>query len=53
MSGGARLVRALAACYPAGWRSRYGDEYARLFRPFPAATLVAPGPGGWRRSPAR
>jgi hypothetical protein len=25
-----RLVRALVACYPAGWRRRYGDEYAQL-----------------------
>lgn len=30
MSGDARLVRALVACYPAGWRRRYGDEYAQL-----------------------
>jgi hypothetical protein len=29
-SGDARLVRALVACYPAGWRRRYGDEYAEL-----------------------
>jgi hypothetical protein len=25
-----RLVRALVACYPSGWRRRYGDEYAQL-----------------------
>lgn len=25
-----RLARALVACYPAGWRHRYGDEYAQL-----------------------
>jgi hypothetical protein len=30
MSGDARLVRVLVACYPAGWRRRYGDEYAQL-----------------------
>jgi hypothetical protein len=30
MSEDARLVRALVACYPAGWRRRYGDEYAQL-----------------------
>lgn len=31
MSGGdVRLVRALVACYPAGWRRRYGEEYAQL-----------------------
>jgi len=30
MSGDTRLVRALVACYPAGWRRRYGDEYAQL-----------------------
>ncbi|MEV6844366.1 hypothetical protein [Actinoplanes sp. NPDC051411] len=30
MSGDARLVRALVACYPVGWRRRYGDEYAQL-----------------------
>lgn len=30
MSGDPRLVRALVACYPAGWRRRYGDEYAQL-----------------------
>ena len=30
VSGDARLVRALVACYPAGWRRRYGDEYAQL-----------------------
>ncbi|TQS43362.1 hypothetical protein [Cryptosporangium phraense] len=24
------LVRLLVACYPAGWRRRYGDEYAQL-----------------------
>lgn len=30
MSGDARLVRALVACYPPGWRRRYGDEYAQL-----------------------
>lgn len=30
MSGDVRLVRALVACYPAGWRRRYGDEYAQL-----------------------
>jgi hypothetical protein len=32
MSDDARLVRALVACYPAGWRRRYGDEYAQLLR---------------------
>jgi hypothetical protein len=30
VSGDARLVRALVACYPAGWRRRYGEEYAQL-----------------------
>ncbi|MCU7730219.1 hypothetical protein ODJ79_41435 [Actinoplanes sp. KI2] len=30
MSGDGRLVRVLVACYPAGWRRRYGDEYAQL-----------------------
>ncbi len=30
MSGDVRLVRLLVACYPAGWRRRYGDEYAQL-----------------------
>jgi hypothetical protein len=30
VSGDVRLVRALVACYPAGWRRRYGDEYAQL-----------------------
>jgi hypothetical protein len=30
VSGDPRLVRALVACYPAGWRRRYGDEYAQL-----------------------
>ncbi|WP_030442416.1 hypothetical protein [Actinoplanes subtropicus] len=30
VSEDARLVRALVACYPAGWRRRYGDEYAQL-----------------------
>jgi hypothetical protein len=31
VSGGdVRLVRALVACYPAGWRRRYGEEYAQL-----------------------
>jgi hypothetical protein len=30
VSGDARLVRALVACYPARWRRRYGDEYAQL-----------------------
>lgn len=30
MSGDVRLVRALVACYPAGWRRRYGEEYAQL-----------------------
>jgi hypothetical protein len=30
MTGDVRLVRALVACYPAGWRRRYGDEYAQL-----------------------
>jgi hypothetical protein len=30
VSGDVRLVRALVACYPAGWRRRYGDEYAEL-----------------------
>ncbi|GIF47274.1 hypothetical protein DFJ67_6908 [Asanoa ferruginea] len=30
MTGDPRLVRALLACYPAGWRQRYGDEYAQL-----------------------
>ncbi|BCJ47619.1 hypothetical protein GCM10010168_19770 [Actinoplanes ianthinogenes] len=24
------LIRALVACYPAGWRDRYGEEYAQL-----------------------
>jgi hypothetical protein len=24
------LVRTLVACYPAGWRRRYGDEYAQM-----------------------
>lgn len=32
MSDDPRLVRALVACYPAGWRRRYGDEYAQLLR---------------------
>jgi hypothetical protein len=30
MTGDPRLVRVLLACYPAGWRHRYGDEYAEL-----------------------
>jgi hypothetical protein len=30
VSSDPRLVRALLACYPAGWRRRYGDEYAQL-----------------------
>jgi hypothetical protein len=30
VSGDVRLVRALVACYPAGWRRRYGEEYAQL-----------------------
>ena len=30
MTGDRRLVRALVACYPSGWRRRYGDEYAQL-----------------------
>jgi hypothetical protein len=30
VSGDIRLVRALVACYPAGWRRRYGEEYAQL-----------------------
>ncbi|WP_433303498.1 hypothetical protein ACQP2F_12165 [Actinoplanes sp. CA-030573] len=30
MTADPRLVRALVACYPAGWRRRYGDEYAEL-----------------------
>jgi hypothetical protein len=30
VSGDVRLVRALVACYPPGWRERYGDEYAQL-----------------------
>jgi hypothetical protein len=30
MTGDPRLVRALLACYPVGWRHRYGDEYAQL-----------------------
>ncbi|BFU45678.1 hypothetical protein [Krasilnikovia sp. MM14-A1004] len=30
MSGDGLLVRALVACYPAGWRRRYGEEYAQL-----------------------
>jgi hypothetical protein len=30
VSADPRLVRALVACYPAGWRRRYGDEYAQL-----------------------
>jgi hypothetical protein len=30
VSGDVRLVRALVACYPCGWRRRYGDEYAQL-----------------------
>lgn len=30
MSGDSRLVGALVACYPPGWRRRYGDEYAQL-----------------------
>jgi len=28
--GDLRLVRVLVACYPAGWRRRYGEEYAQL-----------------------
>jgi drug/metabolite transporter (DMT)-like permease len=30
VTGDPRLVRALLGCYPAGWRRRYGDEYAQL-----------------------
>lgn len=30
MTSDPRLVRALLACYPAGWRRRYGEEYAQL-----------------------
>lgn len=30
MSADVLLVRALVAVYPAGWRRRYGDEYAQL-----------------------
>ncbi|GAB1639742.1 hypothetical protein [Krasilnikovia sp. MM14-A1259] len=30
MSADGLLVRALVACYPAGWRRRYGEEYAQL-----------------------
>jgi hypothetical protein len=30
VTGDPRLVRALVACYPPGWRRRYGDEYAQL-----------------------
>jgi hypothetical protein len=30
MSGELRLVRTLVACYPPGWRRRYGDEYTQL-----------------------
>jgi hypothetical protein len=30
VSGDVRLIRALVACYPAGWRRRYGEEYAQL-----------------------
>jgi hypothetical protein len=32
MSDDGRLIRALVTCYPAGWRRRYGDEYAQLLR---------------------
>jgi len=30
VTGDVRLVRLLVACYPAGWRRRYGEEYAQL-----------------------
>ncbi|MFI1994924.1 hypothetical protein [Actinoplanes sp. NPDC020271] len=30
MNGDARLIRVLVACYPPGWRQRYGDEYTQL-----------------------
>lgn len=30
MSGDPIVVRSLLACYPPGWRRRYGDEYAAL-----------------------
>ncbi len=30
MSGDPILVRSLLACYPAGWRRRYGEEFAAL-----------------------
>ncbi|GIH19514.1 hypothetical protein [Rugosimonospora africana] len=30
MTGDPWLVRALLACYPSGWRRRYGQEYAQL-----------------------
>ena len=30
MTGDPRLIRVLLGCYPAGWRQRYGDEYAQL-----------------------
>jgi hypothetical protein len=30
VTGDPRLVRVLLACYPTGWRHRYGDEYAQL-----------------------
>jgi predicted membrane protein len=30
VTGDPRLVRTLLACYPAGWRQQYGDEYAQL-----------------------
>ena len=30
MRGDGGLVRALVACYPAGWRRHYGEEYAQL-----------------------
>jgi len=32
MNDDGRLIRALVTCYPAGWRRRYGDEYAQLLR---------------------
>jgi DNA-binding MarR family transcriptional regulator len=30
VTGDPRLVRALVACCPTGWRRQYGDEYAQL-----------------------
>jgi len=30
VTGDPLLVRTLLACYPAGWRRRYGDEYAQM-----------------------